>query len=233
MSVATFPRVWPSTIQFVESDFVPFRRQAAGVFGGGRDVVVDRGIPQWTATLKTRKLFTDEVGTVKALRASLRGAARFILLSDPWRPYPAAYMPQGWGSLTRAGGGAFDGTATLTTIANSGLAGIGRDVITLGTLPASFKLINGDYVGLIQSGIYSLHQVLDVAQVTANGSGVATVWVEPEVPSQFTTSAVVNLLAPLGKFRIDPAKFTLPVDATGRNRPGQAAFTALSTLLTG
>lgn len=74
---------------------------------------------------------------------------------------------------------------------------------------------------------YSLHRVLDTAQLTADGSGNLTAWVEPEVPGSFTTGAVVNLFRAAAKFRM--LSFDLPVQASGRNRPGQATFSAIST----
>lgn len=234
MSVATFPIGYP-TSGFVEADFQIIRRQAAGMLGNGRDIVIDRGIPQWKAVMKTKPLFAkgpgviNEVGLWRGFRDSLRGGSRFFLGYDPFGSYPSAYMPAGWGSLTRAGGGAFTGTATLTSIANSGLPGVGRDVVSIGTLPIALSLIAGDYLSLSQSGIVSLHRILDQSAVAANGSGVATVWVEPEIPANFTTSAAVNLLNASAKFRL--SDFALPVQASGRNRPGQATFTALSTLL--
>ena len=232
MSVATFPIGYPAVASglapwFIEADFECLRRQGGAVLGSGNDYITDRGIPQWQATLKTRMLFPSEISQWRGFRDSLRGMSRFFVGYDPLRAYPGAYMPRGWGSLTRVGGGAFDGTASLVAISNSGLPGIGNDVIEIGTLPSGLALINGDYVSLSQSGVVSLHRVLDQTAQVANGSGDVTVWVEPEVPAAFVAgTAAVNLLQPCAKFRI--MKWDLPVQANGRARPGQATFTALS-----
>lgn len=375
MPVSSFPIACPTT-QFAEAQFDVMRRQAGGVIGSGRDWVVDRGIPQWKATLKTRPLFLSEVGQWNAFYAAVRGGSRFFTLWDPATEYPQAYMPAGWGALTRATlGSAFDGHCSLGAISASGLSGVGRDVITLGApyaLPTGLHLIGGDKIELRQGvnllsspdftswlhtdctltqnaavgpdgtataavvsrtatgndfvgdavtmagqglwfrfvawlklgtmtgtialrlrdgsgstdyamapmtvtaswqrfelvgqvpltaatgvNVYvdptndtgsagdtfqiwkprltqvdletiSLHRVLDPSQLAADVNGNLSTWIEPEVPSSFTTEALANLYRARGKFRM--SDFQLPVQASGRNRPGQATFTAVSTL---
>ena len=148
MSVTAFPIGYPTT-GFIEATFVPARRQSAGVLGDGRDIVVDRGQPQWTASLKTQPLFAAQIGAWEAFHGKLRGGSRFFLGWDPRHEYPAAYMPGGWGSPTRAiDGNAFDGTAALTAIGYSGLPGVGRDTVSLAGLPAGFVFTPGDHLSL-------------------------------------------------------------------------------------
>lgn len=231
MSVATFPRPFPLT-KFGEADFQIIRPQSGGVIESGRDFVIDRGQPKWKAELRTNRLTEADAGQWDAWRDSLRGAQRFCLMFDPAREYPIAYMPAGWGSLTRSGGGSFDGTGNITAIGNSGLASASRDTITFGgtlKLPVGLHLIARDYISLIESGRYSLHRVLDAAQLTADGSGVLTAWIEPEVPAGFTTAAVANLYRASGKFRL--MEYSNPRQAAGAARPGQAAFSGMSVNL--
>ena len=234
MAVDTFPVSLPLSLngQLISVDaFDPVRVQAAGSTGGVRDFTIDRGQPRWLAKFKTRPLTAPELGAMEAFKAKLRGRARYCLIYDPRHAYPAAYMPAGWGTLTRAGGGSFDGTCHVASIANSGLDGVGRDVVTLGAsggfLPVGLSLIAGDHVSFSQSGLVSLHRILDTAAQVANGSGVVTVWVEPELPASLTTSAVADLQQAQGKFAI--TKLELPADAKGRFRPGSASFEAIST----
>jgi hypothetical protein len=82
--------------------------------------------------------------------------------------------------------------------------------------------INGASVNAVD-----LHRVLDPTAQVANSSGQVTVWVEPEVRTDFTTAAVAMLQSPPAKFRL--TKFELPVNAKGGQRPGQATFSAVST----
>jgi hypothetical protein len=374
VSVSAFPIPMPTT-GFVEADFNPMRRQSAGVFASGRDLVIDNGQPQWSFTLKTKPLFNAEIGQWKAWRDALRGGGRFALVYDPWREYPHAYMPKGWtAGMTRWDASAWDGTAVLGAISNSGLDAIGRDVVQLWDLPNALAMNPGDYVGLqwssdapapptadfssganswaatngtfasssgymlftptganaylartglslagatytrllvdvertvtggtafngldwvdgssnvrtitgirwpstlararlvidlsgdanwiantvtairlrpvstaagaflfrsvrLESGVaasqkYSLHRVLDPAQVSASAAGQAQLWVEPELPSSVPAGAKVNLWRAACKIR--KTDFQLPINAQGRNRPGQATFSGLSTLL--
>ncbi len=228
MSVSTFPITVPTFGFIGRPAFDPVRRQTAGVIQSGRDWVIDRGAPQWSLSLKTKPLFNSEIGQWLAFNAALRGGARFFSMWDPWREYPAAYMPAGWGSLTRHGGGAFDGTATVTALGASGLPGAARDTLAFGTLPDGFLLNPGDMVGLSQSGLMSLHRILDPAQLTS-AVGAVTAWVEPEVPANFTTAAVAQFHRASAKFRM--VSFSLPIDAAGRARPGQVTMTGLSVLL--
>ena len=152
MSVDSFPLAWPTT-KFIESTWKIDRRQVMGVTGGPRDIAIDFGQPAWTATLKTIPLFDVQCGAWDGFRAALRGQARFFCGWDPRREYPVAYMPAGWGSLTRSGGGAFDGWVDVPAIGNSGLDGVGRDLISLGRprgLPVGFSLQAGDMLSLRQ-----------------------------------------------------------------------------------
>jgi hypothetical protein len=221
MTVPTFPITFP-LYNFVEASFMLGRRQAAGMLEGGRDVIVDRGRPQWRATWKTPPLKPSEANTWQAWGASLRGSARTFLGWDPYRPYPLTYMPTGWGTRTRAGGGTFDGTATLTAISTN------RDEITVGTLFVGMQFVPGDMVSLSQSGNVSLHQILGT--FTADGSGSSgAMWIEPEVPATFTTAAAVNFYRPCAKFRL-LAPPVMPVNAKGGYRQAQFTFDGISVL---
>lgn len=406
MLVSPFPISLPIT-SFYEADFRPVRLQSAGKTGGIRDYVIDRALPQWKATLKSRKLFAttnNEIGLMRAFFDSLRGSSRFFLLGDPFRPFPASYMPKGLATAgyptTRALGGAWDGNAVLSAVGNSGLSGVGRDLLSLTGLPNGYQLNAGDYIGLWQgadlltqpnafdnaawtksanlsvtanattapdgtttaeklfentttAGVHSatqsasgltagpvyglidvkadvrtqaflqlgdgttspltvgdlsaltvsapvgsswsglaasiiplsstwrrilltgtpggaaismavgpasggnssyagvntdgaffwdgelwqwggitrsLHRILNAAQVAADSSGNAQLWVEPEIPASFNPwVTMASLHNPVGKFRL--VSSDMPIDAAGRNRPAQASFTATSTLL--
>jgi hypothetical protein len=231
VSVATFPLVGTPTTGFAKSDMVPNRRQAAGLLAGGRDLVVDQGAPSWTWAATTQPLYNAQIGQWKAFRASLRGAGRFFYMWDPWREYPGAYMPTGWGNLTRATGGAFDGSAAVATIGNSGLPDGGRDTIKITTLPAAFALGPGDGVQLHMgsTGKQSRHEVLDNPGVVADSGGNLTVWIEPEVPADFTTAAVVQLHRASAKWRA--TSISIPLDSAQRVRPATVVITAVSVML--
>jgi hypothetical protein len=191
------PRVLPAELSFWSTSFniewavtTPFRARAGGV------AVVETGGHAWRATFMSPPRYKkDDLLLIKAWFNSMRGGTFNFLAHDAARPYPRNY-PSGFGGMTRAGGSAFDGTATVTAVTTS--------TIALSTLPANFVLKPADYISLIKSGKYSLHQIMEA--VTGNGAGVATVTVEPPiVTSVFAPpSLTANLALPLGLFVPDP-----------------------------
>jgi hypothetical protein len=196
MSVLGFPVACP-IMQFAEAQFDVQRRQSAGLNGAGRDVVIDRGIPQWKATIKTRPLFDSEVGQMRAFRKMLRGGARFFTMWDPERQYPLAYMPKGPPAMTRATiGGTFDGHCSLTTIGYSLVPGSsGRDQLLFGppyALPVGLTLNNGDYIEARQG--VNLLGVSDFSsgQAETNASLAANVATAPDAT---TTAALFTRTA--------------------------------------
>lgn len=235
MSVPSFPIAFPILSKIIVAcDVRPYRRSSGSGLENGDDFSIDRGQPGWLADFTTRTLTALEAGQLDAFFASLRGPQRFFTFHDPAREYPLAYMPAGWGSLTRVGGGSFDGTASISAIGNSGLSGAARDTITVGTgsgkLPAGLLHSPGDDIALEEGGKISLHRVLDPAGVTASGGGASTLWVEPEVPAGFTTSATARLYRAAAKWRLLEWQGGRQA---GRARQGQVTFKAISTLRTG
>lgn len=376
MTVAIFPRPFPLAAGervFAEADLQVYRRQSMGVAGAGRDFVIDRGLPQWRGTWKTNPLSAADHGIWRAWRDSLQGSARYFLGWDPLREYPLAYMPAGFGALTRWDGSPWAGEGYLAAVAT----GAGpRDLATLADLPNGLALQAGDYVALqwadtpafnsdltagadswaasggtwalsgggylltpnaanpyitrsftevsgadygrlvldiervttggtvdlsisftqtdntlrtiasafrlstaagvrtrqvidlsalspywAQSGVkalridpvataggsfrfrrirlektdseaqrYSLHRVLDDTPVVADATGLATVWVEPEIPGAVAAGAIARVARAAGKFR-KVAENGLAAQADLGSRPGDFTFTGISTLL--
>jgi hypothetical protein len=191
------PRVLPAELSFWSTSFniewavtAPFRTRAGGV------AVVETGGHAWRASfISPPRYKKDDLLLIKAWFNSMRGGTFNFLAHDAARPFPRNY-PSGFGGMTRAGGGPFDGTATVTAVTAT--------TIALSTLPANFVFKPADYISLVKSGKYSLHQMMEA--VTGNGSGVATVTVEPPiVTSVFATpSLTANLALPLGLFVPDP-----------------------------
>jgi hypothetical protein len=116
----------------------------------------------WELAVTTRPLNETEYGKWHAWYLSLRGGRQSFMGRDPRRCWPLAYGP-GVLSLTRAGGGAFDGTCNVTAVAG--------DTITLGNLPASYKLSVGDYVSFPWLGGRALVKALE--PITGTTGGVA------------------------------------------------------------
>ena len=134
----TFPRDLPDGIGFAPpTEFEPMVRQARSSTRGGQPQAVELAPALWRMKFTTRPLEEAEAEVMRSWLQSLRGGVKLFKAYDPLRAYPLAY-PAGFGALTRHGGGAFDGTATLSAVAPT------LDSITLSTLPSTFAVAVGD-----------------------------------------------------------------------------------------
>ena len=202
----TYPLTLPSVFLPSEVSFdIDWQSTSQFTRGGGRQMaqIAD---PFWRLSVQTARLQRFEMEELRAWVDLLRGGQKTFLAHDPSRPLPRNY-PSGVSALTRAGGGAFDGTATVTAITN------GRS-LTFGSggalrLPASFVFKAADYLSLVKTGtttIYSLHRVMEAQ--TADATGVVTLSVEPPVKSTIYAAPVTaNLVQPLAEFVIEPGSF--------------------------
>lgn len=162
----------------------------------GRAFGVTGGAPLWTLTARIENADEDETDEWFAFLDSLRGLQRPFLAHDLTRPFPKS-CPLGFDGLARAGGGAFDGTATTWSV------NADRDRITLTGLPADLPLSRRD--GLMLRWATggeprrSLHRVS--APALASGAGVVTLAVEPPLETLVPGAAVADLARPQGVFR--------------------------------
>lgn len=192
----SFPRAFPSIARMFNGGKLELTRpQSRNDLYGLVTEVINLGDPRWLGSWTTPPLSRDDKQVWEAWKDSLRGGMNQFYGYDPMQLYPKNY-PTGFAGLVIAGGStpftglAVDVTATTTT------------TIALGQLPASFAFKVGDLVGLVQSTNRQLHRVLE--DVTANGSGVATITVEPTVNTTlFTASATLNLVKPVIKMVLD------------------------------
>lgn len=182
----TFPRELPAWLRVLPpTRFALLRDQSVNRRRGGAVQIVERSDPRWQLDLTTGNLTADRVAEMEAFVGSLRGGMNDFLYRDPRHVTPRSY-PTGVDGLTRHGGGAFDGTATVDTIAPAS--------ITVSGLPSAFALKAGDRIGLEETGAYNLHMILEDA--TAVG-GVVTLAVDPLIKTGvFTTSATANFVRP-------------------------------------
>lgn len=167
----------------------------------GRVFGLTAGQPLWTLKATIRDGDAEETDQWFAFLDGLRGVQRPFLAHDLTRPFPRAY-PNGFDGLTRASGGAFDGTATSWSV------NADRDVITLSGQPAGLPLSHRD--GLMLRWATggeprrSLHRV--VTPAVANGAGVLAVAVEPSVPTLVPNAAIADLARPQAVFKQTPAE---------------------------
>lgn len=180
---------------------------------GGRLGGITAGFPLWRLTLALGPMAQAEGDAWRAFVAALRGAQRTFLARDLLRPYPAAYRA-GFAGLSRAGGGAFDGTATSWSV--SGTA----DALTLNGLPAGLTLAVGDLVSFSWSpSRRALVRV--IAPATASGAGVAVAVIEPALPSLVPSGAVATLAQPDVVMRLIPGETAVGDEDTVSTRGGR------------
>lgn len=197
----TFPRDLPDVRMLEVPAFELSYASAINRTGAGELEIMETGDPVWHASFTTEPVAWRKRMELSAWAASLRGGLRTFLAYDPFRCWPAFYGPAVL-ALTRAGGGAFDGSAKLTAI--------GANTITIATLPAGYQVSLGDMVSLVRPNAQrSLHQFVEAA--TADGSGIVTGTVEPAVPDDATiNSTALKLVKAPCVMVLQPDSFKAP-----------------------
>ncbi len=145
--------------------------------------------PWWRATYRAPFVDRRDYGRLDAFMMRAGDMGEVFRGHDPERPRPMAHDAGVPLSGVRAGGGAFDGTATLAAIASA------TGVMITG-LPALFELREGDYVEFRMAPLLvSLHRI--VADATADAEGAVTLAIRYGLDLEhFTTAALVNFEKP-------------------------------------
>lgn len=164
--------------------------ETSGRLGG-----VTLGFPLWRARWElSRNLTRDMSDEWRAFFSRLRKSKRPFLAYDRDRLFPRAY-PQGFATMTKVGGAAFDGTGDswAQTIDADGNA-----LLDVEGLPSGLHLQQGDYVGFkwdssgATAGTYdrrAMVRVVDPAYVAADGG--VTVMVEMPVPTAVVPAGAI------------------------------------------
>jgi len=171
----TYPRDLIEPFRVRAATFEPLEVQARNPARGGQVQVIGLGPTVWSMKYELVPV-SEAIGAQwEAWLSSLRGGRRLFKAWHPWRRYGVAY-PTG-------GPGGFDGACTRTAIGGS------LDTVTLSGLPVGYVLSPGDLMSWEHAtNSQALHRVTEGA--TANGSGIATVTVEPEIRVSPGSSAV-------------------------------------------
>lgn len=191
----------PSVI-YSQVSFDPVRPRDTSMMDGRRSETQFFGTPYWVASYAAARLTTAEAAEFDALRMELDDGA-YLLAYDVHRPRPIAYQGSAPLSGTKAGGGAFNGDATLQSIINS-------RAITVSGLPNGFQLRRGDYVEVRKSNnVRSVHRIM--AAATANSSGIVTLAIRYGLDTGvFTLPCTVHFEKPSCVMELDPGSYSLP-----------------------
>jgi hypothetical protein len=129
----TYPRAMLTGIGFGSQKFDLVHQSVIAPTRGGQLVSVELGPARWVGEWQTNRLPEIDFNALRAWLSSLRGSGRSFYGRDRLHSFPFS-CPNGFGGLTRAGGGAFDGTATSWSVDGS------RSALTLNGLPAGLAL---------------------------------------------------------------------------------------------
>lgn len=174
----TFPRVMPLTGYAAGHQFELERFDHAAPEDSGRIGGITSAPPKWMAVWPLSQSMSMAMSDEwRAWVASLRGQQRMFMGVDVARRFPAAY-PAGFYGLTRAGGGAFDGSALSWS---QSIDGAGNAVLSLTGLPAGFAMGWGDYIGWHWTAGTRRALVRTVEPGVADGSGAISLTIEPPV----------------------------------------------------
>ena len=202
----TFPRDMPEA-GAARQTFEPRRMDFLAPETGGRVGAVSVGPPLWYAKWTLGQGGPRAADEWKAFVDSLDGPSRLFVGRDLSRPYPLAYQDTELQGLTRASGGAFDGTATwsLSTATD------GQQLLAMSGLPADFRFTTGDYIGFRweTAGQRRCTKVRVIETYTGTGDGWAVLTPRPAVPAVVTGSAVLHLDRPGCLMRLIPGETTI------------------------
>ncbi|MEO0589120.1 MAG: hypothetical protein AAFZ11_01020 [Pseudomonadota bacterium] len=160
----------------------------------GRQGGVQAGFPVWGARMELDRIDADSADLWQAFVDRMRGRIRRFYCHDTARDLPLAHR-FGMTDLTRAGGGAFDGSASSWSQA---IDSDDNANVTLGGLPAGFSIAVGDYIGFKWDASGAASDTFErrtmmraVLPATANASGQAVVTAEPPLDTALVPSGAV------------------------------------------
>lgn len=234
----SYPLAMPTcATKAVDGTEMPLRAgTSSGMTRGGAVQSVQHSEPYFELTQVTRPLTRAEKAELEGWWDSMRGGVGDFLAYHPFRQWPSGYATEADVlALTRAGGGAFDGTFEVTALGSDGVS-IQSGSSATTRCPPSLVITRGDMIGLSDTGVYSLHRVIKSVTATASGvfsnAGSNSIEVLPYVtPGLFTAGVgsglIASLIRPLGRFVPDQDKWNCPstvvpsgVTFGGRSRAG-------------
>lgn len=189
----TFPRPYPFAVLGLSSlVFTLSRVQVTSRSRGGQVQGAETGRTLWSVEAQTPELNEDEFEEMQAFFDTLRGVLNTFTMYDPARVRPRAYPGSGWAGMTRASGGAFDGTGSL--VATAGY------MMSFNGMPPGYVMRKGDMVSWPWGSSRTLHRAVE--DTVANAAGMVTVQVEPDIPQGSVIGVPVKVEAADAVFRL-------------------------------
>lgn len=175
MAVLAFP-----ALPFAEFDMRQVNTRSSNTMLGRATETADFGTPYWRLSAQSGYLTDEQIDEADAFFTEASKGGNVFACHDYYRQRPRAYGSTPL-SGTKAGGGAFDGSAVLDDVTDS------RTIVVSG-LPAAFAVNRGCLFEVNKDETTrSLHRV--VADATANGSGVVTINFDSPLNTSVFTAA--------------------------------------------
>ena len=188
---------------------------------GCEEQEVVRGPSFWHATYSTPILYGSDFTTMSAWLELIKNPPQYFWAWDTKSRYPFAYRGVGFTGLVRAGGGAFDGTCTLASVASDSVS------VGLSGLPVGFMLGPEDRISFSwDTSRQALHKIVSPASA-ADGSGNLTVEVRGITNPIYAPGATAALSQACFKAYLRKGTDKAPRDDQGY---GKFSFEALQTL---
>ncbi|MGU3494209.1 hypothetical protein ACLBXM_09220 [Xanthobacteraceae bacterium A53D] len=200
----TFPRPFPDGARLPLSRITLQRSNVGGTLGSGALQVMELYDPIWVGRFATEPLVWSRRRRWSAWGTSLGEGIGSFIAYDWLGSYPVAYGASVM-SLTRAGGGAYDGTAVLNNWTST--------TVTLTGLPAGYKATPSDRLSFPWWGVRAYHEVAEDA--VASSAGVLTVTVQPQLRLGLapTPGVTVDLVRAPIAMRLRPGTWSEPDEA--------------------
>lgn len=187
----SYPRQIPAYLGVSELTMVIQRSQVVAQTRGGLVQAAERGRSLWRVSGTVSISRPEQFDGLLAWFDSLRGSLNTFQFYNIGRQRPIAYPGDGWAGFTRHGGGAFNGTATVTAASGYG--------VTIGALPSQYIVSEGDMISWPWRSTRTLHRVVEGGTAV---NGVVSVQVEPDVPAGGTLPQTIQLERAVGIFRL-------------------------------
>lgn len=182
-----FPLEMPTrsdgVLPFNQATFKPLYGITKAPNRGSKQQVVELAPQLWQMRFSTPNIYYDEAIELQTWLEMLQGGLRLFKAYHPHLTYPLNYR-HGFAGLSRAGGGSFDGTCSVTDF------GEALDTLMIGGLPAGFSLRLGDMISMPFEDSRILHRI--TAPVVADVAGNATLSIVPPLPISFAVSPEVT-----------------------------------------
>lgn len=207
----------PEIAGWTDVSFDPVMPRDTDRMEGRRTEAQRFGTPWWRATFSAPWLTPRDFGRMDAFMMMAGDSGEVFRAHDPFRPRPIAWTEANGNvplSGTKAGGGAFNGTATITARTST--------ILSVTGLPANFQFFAGDYVEVVKTTtLLSLHRIVSDVQATSGGAAELPIR-HPLDVQNFVLPLTANFEKPSCLMQIDPGSYRGP-KAWGSRNPSFSA----------